>query len=65
MHAILKTFKGKSVRLYTLSGVESYLGVLQDISEDYVTLKDAVHGESMYIAIQHIESFHEAQLAKA
>jgi ferredoxin-fold anticodon binding domain-containing protein len=65
MHAILKTFKGKSVRLYTLSGVESYLGVLEDVGEDYVTLKDAVHGELMYIVIQHIESFHEAQLAKA
>lgn len=65
MNRILKAFKGKNVRLYTLSGVESYLGVLEDISEDYVTLKDAVHGELMYIAIQHIESFHEAQLAKA
>jgi ferredoxin-fold anticodon binding domain-containing protein len=65
MNGILKKFKGKSVRLYTVSGVESYLGVLQDVGEDYVTLKDAVHGESMYIALQHIESFHEAKLGRA
>lgn len=64
MHRILKKFKGKTVRLYTVSGVESYIGVLQDINRDYVTLKDAMHGEVTHIAIPHIESFHEARLSK-
>jgi ferredoxin-fold anticodon binding domain-containing protein len=64
MYKILKKSKGKTVRLYTISGVESYLGTLQDVNEDYVTLKDAMHGEVTYIAIQHIESFHEARLGK-
>ena len=65
MNAILKKFKGKSIRLYTISGVESYLGILQDVNEDYVTLKDAVHRELMYISTQCVESFHEARLGKA
>jgi ferredoxin-fold anticodon binding domain-containing protein len=64
MYKILKKSKGKTIRLYTISGVESYLGTLQDVNEDYVTLKDAMHGEVTYIAIQHIESFHEARLGK-
>ena len=65
MNAILKKFKGKTIRLYTVSGVESYLGVIQGVNEDYVTLEDAMHGELTYIAIQYIESFHEARLKKA
>lgn len=64
MFRILKKSKGKTVRLYTISGVESYLGVIQDVNEEYVTLKDATHGEVTYIAIQHIESFHETRLGK-
>jgi ferredoxin-fold anticodon binding domain-containing protein len=64
MYRILKKSKGKTVRLYTISGVESYFGIIQDVNEDYLTLKDAMHGEVVYIAIQHIESFHEARLGK-
>ena len=62
MEKALRKFKGKTIRLYTISGVESYLGLVQDLDEDYVTLKDAMHGELMYIALQHIESFHEAKI---
>jgi ferredoxin-fold anticodon binding domain-containing protein len=65
MYRILQKSKGKTVRLYTISGVESYLGALEDINKDYVALRDAMHGELTYIAIQHIESFHEAPLSKA
>ena len=65
MNAILKKYKGKSIRLYTVSGVESYIGVLQDVGREYVTLKDAMHGEVTYIAIQFIESFHESRAPKA
>jgi hypothetical protein len=53
------------VRLYTISGVESYLGILQDVNKNYVVLKDATHGEVTYIAMQHIESFHEARFGGA
>lgn len=64
MKTILKKFQGKRIRLYTVSGVESYLGVLEDIKDDYVTLKDSMHGETTHIAIQYIESFHEAPSGK-
>jgi hypothetical protein len=64
MQGILRKFKGKTIRLYTISGVESYLGLLQDVNKEYVTLKDAMHGELMYIATQFIESFHETKLGK-
>lgn len=64
MQRALQKFKGKTIRLYTISGVESYLGVLEDINKECLTLKDAIHGELMYIALQHVESFHEAKVAR-
>ncbi|MBI2090259.1 MAG: hypothetical protein HYT78_16230 [Deltaproteobacteria bacterium] len=63
MQKALQKFKGKTLRLYTISGVESYLGVVQDINKECVTLKDLVHGELMYIALPHVESFHEAKIS--
>jgi hypothetical protein len=65
MNEILEKFKGKNIRLYTVSGVESYLGVIQDVTKEYVSLTDVIHGELTYIAIQYIESFHETSLGKA
>ena len=64
MEKILKKFKGKNIRLYTTSGVESYLGVLQEANKECVALKDAVHGELMYIATQYVESFHETKMGE-
>lgn len=64
MQKALQKFKGKTVRLYTISGVESYLGLVQELDKECVTLKDAVHGELMYIALQHVESFHEAKISQ-
>ncbi len=64
MKDILKKHKGKTIRLYTVSGVESYLGVLENVNERYLTLKDAMHGELMYVALQYVESFHEARSVK-
>jgi hypothetical protein len=64
MQKALQKFKGKTIRLYTISGVESYLGRVHDLDKECVTLKDAVHGELMYIALQHVESFHEAKIAQ-
>lgn len=62
MQAILKKYKGKTVRLYTTSGVESYLGIIQDANKECITLKDAIHGELMHVATQYVESFHEARM---
>lgn len=64
MRATLKEFKGKTVRLYTISGVESYLGTIHDVNRECVILRDALHGELMYIAIGQVESFHEARVGK-
>jgi hypothetical protein len=58
MEAALKKSMGKRIRLYTASGVESYLGVLTEVHEDCVTLRDDRHDEEMFIALPHIESFH-------
>ena len=65
MKDILKKFKGKTIRLYTISGVESYIGILDSVNERYVTLKDAMHDELMYINLQYVESFHESRRSKA
>ncbi len=62
MQGILRKYKGKTVRLYTTSGVESYLGIIQDANKECVTLKDAMHGELMHVATQFVESFHEARV---
>ena len=62
MQGMLKKYRGKTVRLYTTSGIESYLGVIQDANKECVTLKDAIHGELMHIATQYVESFHEARI---
>jgi hypothetical protein len=64
MEKILRKFLRKTIRLYTTSGVESYLGVLEEANRDYVTLRDALHGEVMYIATPLIESFHESRIGK-
>jgi len=58
MESALEKNVGKRIRLYTVSAVESYLGVLTEVHEDYITLRDDRHGEVMYIALPHIESFH-------
>jgi hypothetical protein len=64
MQKALQPLKGKTIRLYTISGVESYLGTVQELDEQCVTLKDAVHGELMYIALRHVESFHEVKITE-
>ena len=65
MEAALKKAIGKCIRLYTASGVESYLGTLTEVHDDYVSLRDERHDEEMFIAIPHIESFHVAAPATA
>lgn len=64
MQTALKKATGKSIRLYTVSGVESYIGILTEVHDHYVTLRDDRHGEEMFIAVSHIESFHVAEPAR-
>jgi ferredoxin-fold anticodon binding domain-containing protein len=50
---------GKTLRIYTVSGVESYLGVLEEVRDSYLVLKSFFAGDKTYIGLQHIESFKE------
>jgi ferredoxin-fold anticodon binding domain-containing protein len=59
MKSILKNFIGKTLRIYSVSAVESYLGVLEAVENDYVVLKSFFKDEREYLAIQCIESFKE------
>ena len=65
METALKKSIDKYVRLYTASGIESYLGVLTEVHEGYVILRDDRHDEEMFIALPHIESFHVVQNKRA
>ena len=65
MEAALRKVIGKRIRLYTASGVESYIGMLTEVHDDYVTLRDDRHEEDMFIAVLHIESFHVAEATPA
>ncbi len=65
MQAALKKAIGKRVRLYTASGIESYIGTVTEVHDDYVTLRDDRHDEEMFIALPHIESFHLAGSKRA
>ena len=58
MQVALKQAIGQSVRLYTASGVESYIGTLTGVFDDHVTRRDDRHDEEMFIAIADVESFH-------
>jgi ferredoxin-fold anticodon binding domain-containing protein len=59
MKDLLKNFVGKTLRIYTVSGVESYLGVLEEIKDEYVVLKGYFREDITFLATRHIESFKE------
>ena len=59
MKELLKDFVGKTLRIYTTTGVESYVGVLEDVKDDYVVLIGFFREDETYLAIQFIESFKE------
>ncbi len=65
MQAAIRKAIGKRVRLYTASGIESYIGTVTEVHDDYVTLRDDRHEEEMFIALPHIESFHLAESKRA
>jgi ferredoxin-fold anticodon binding domain-containing protein len=59
MKELLKDFIGKTLRIYTISGVDSYLGVLEDVKDDHRVLRAFFREDETYLAIQYIESFKE------
>lgn len=59
MEKALKNFIGKTLRVYTISGVDSYLGVLEEANSDFVVIKDAYSKDKMYVATKWLECFHE------
>jgi len=48
---------GKTLRIYTVSGVESYLGTLDSVEDEYIVIKGFFKEDRMYLAMQYIESF--------
>jgi ferredoxin-fold anticodon binding domain-containing protein len=56
---LLKGFVGKTLRIYTISGVESYLGILEKVENDYLVLKSFFKEDKTYVALQYVESFKE------
>jgi hypothetical protein len=59
MGAALKKAIGKHIRLYTAAGVESYIGILTEVHDDYLMIRD--NPRRTFIAVPHIESFHVAE----
>jgi len=59
MKELLSQFVGKTLRIYTITGVESYLGVLEEVKDEYVVIRCFFKQDKTYLAIQYIESFKE------
>jgi len=59
MRELLKSMMGKTLRLYSVSGVESYLGKVTKVEEEYLVLADFFKKEETYIALKYVESFKE------
>jgi len=57
MKGLLKKLVGKTLRIYTVSGVESYLGTLDSVEDEYIAIKGFFKEDRMYLAMQYIESF--------
>ncbi len=64
MKELLRSFVGKTLRIYSISGVESYLGVLEEVKQEYLVLKSFFSEDKTYLAIQYIESFKEEEKRK-
>ena len=59
MKDVLKEFVGKTLRVQTLSGVESHIGVAEMIKDDCLVLKSSLKEDRTYLALSAIESFKE------
>jgi len=59
MEEALKGFIGKLIRLYTISGIESYLGTLEEVKPTYLVMRSAYSKDLMYVAMNAVECFKE------
>jgi hypothetical protein len=57
MKKILSAFKGSLVKLFMASNGRTYVGLLAELGEGYVLLKDQIGDGESYIAIRTIEAF--------
>ena len=55
----LRQHLGKTIRLYTISAVESYLGTLETVTDQFIVLRETFSKEAMYVAVSTIEAFKE------
>ncbi len=61
MEEALRLFKGKLCRIYTVSGVESYLGTVLDVKKEYFILKERYSKKEVYVANQFVEAIEEVR----
>jgi hypothetical protein len=61
MNDVIKDFVGKTLRICTHSGAETYIGVAEMIKDDCLVLKSRPKEDRTYIAISAIESFKEEE----
>jgi hypothetical protein len=59
MKEVLNEFVGKTIRLCTHSGVDSYFGTVEMIKEEYLILKGYFKEDRTYVAVSAVESFKE------
>jgi hypothetical protein len=59
MKDLLASYQGKTLRIYTVSGVDSYLGILEDVKDEYLVLRGFFRDDTTYLALQFVESFKE------
>lgn len=55
----LKKMKGRLVKLYTNSAVGSYVGTIEDVKAEYITIREAYSKELLYVSSNFIEAFKE------
>ena len=55
---------GRTLRIYTVSGVESYLGTLDSVEDEYIVVKGFFKGDRTYLSTQYIENFKVEEKAK-
>ena len=61
MEEALKLFKGKLSRIYTISGVESYLGTIIDVKKDYFVFQERYSKKEVYVATQYVEAIEQVR----
>ena len=64
MKELFKKFIGKTLRIYTVSGVESYLDILEEVHDDYLVLRGIYKGDKVYLVMDCIESFKVEEIKK-